>query len=563
MNKYCLFIYLASLFSQTVFGQNDTDSLRGKSFSYLNTQIDASEKDSTRVWIYLNAYIAKAKKEHNTGELLNGYQNAVHYAPDATTLAYADSLVYHALQTKKDNLIGTAYLTKGVAYYKKKDYQHTLDNYIIANDYLANTTDDYNKYKTKYNIALLKNYLGAHDEAIVLYKECIAYFNKAGYNNNRGYLTAINGLAFAYNRVGNYELCSQTTAFGIKEGKRLKQGLDVQYLIQTEGINQYSKKNYADAIQKISGAMPAIIKNEDFANEAVGYFYIGKSYLGLNEKDKALPYFFKVDSAYVKNKYTRADLRENYEILIGHYKALNDKDAQLLYINRLLKIDSIINTNYKYLTSKIIKQYDTKALIDAKKEIEAELHSTQQSQWVYIVLLGIAILGLIYLTFRYYRQQKIYRRKFEELMHKDTAPTTAEVPVAPVATAKSLDISPDVLDDILTRLQKFEQKQDFLKKELTQVKMSEMIKTNSSYLSKVINSAKGKSFTAYINDMRIEYVVDMLKNKPVYRMYTIKALADLSGFSTPQNFSDAFYNNTGIRPSYFISQLSKEYLKAV
>lgn len=558
MSQLRYYLHIIILFTHPLFAQNAIDSLLSKDYSFLNQRIDATEKDEKIVWVYLNAFIKKAKSENNTSELVNGYKNCVYYSEGNVAIKYADSAIHFARQLKKNDVIGNAYLTKGIAYYKEKNYQKTLDNYLIANKYLSETNDNYSKYKAKYNFALIKSYLGAYDEAIVLYKECIDYFNQNGYNNHRGYLSSINGLAFCYNRTGQYDLCSKTTALGIKEGKRLKLDLDVQYLNQTEGINQYSLKNYPDAMKLLNQAIPSITNNEDFASETVGYFYIGKCYLGLNQKDKSLPYFFKVDSVFVKNHYIRADLRENYEILIQHYKDLGNKDKQLLYINRLLTIDSILNTNYKYLTTRIIRQYDTKALIDAKKEIEAELSASKQAEWVYLLVLLITLPTLIFFTYRYYKQQKVFRKKYELLMKKNTVSETSVITVPINTTAKTLEINQEVLDEILQKLKKFEDKQDFLNKELTQVKLAEMIKTNSTYLSKVINTSKGKNFTTYINDMRIEYVVEILKTKPIYRMHTIKALADMSGFSTPQNFSDAFFAYTGIRPSYFISQLSKE-----
>ncbi|MBU7570539.1 MAG: AraC family transcriptional regulator, partial [Flavobacterium sp.] len=80
----------------------------------------------------------------------------------------------------------------------------------------------------------------------------------------------------------------------------------------------------------------------------------------------------------------------------------------------------------------------------------------------------------------------------------------------------------------------------------------------ANYLSKVINHYRNKNYNTYLNDLRIEYIVELLKSQSRYRNYTIKALADEAGFSTPQHFSKAFFASTGIYPSYFLNELNKD-----
>lgn len=84
--------------------------------------------------------------------------------------------------------------------------------------------------------------------------------------------------------------------------------------------------------------------------------------------------------------------------------------------------------------------------------------------------------------------------------------------------------------------------------------------TNSSYLSKVVNFYKHKNFASYINDLRIEYVVEQLKEDKKLRSYTIKSIADEVGFNNVESFTKAFYKKTGIRPSYYINNLNNNKL---
>ena len=48
-----------------------------------------------------------------------------------------------------------------------------------------------------------------------------------------------------------------------------------------------------------------------------------------------------------------------------------------------------------------------------------------------------------------------------------------------------------------------------------------------------------------------------LKEDSIYRKYTIKTLSEIAGFCSTQQFSDAFYERIGFRPSLFINEIAK------
>lgn len=79
--------------------------------------------------------------------------------------------------------------------------------------------------------------------------------------------------------------------------------------------------------------------------------------------------------------------------------------------------------------------------------------------------------------------------------------------------------------------------------------------TNSKYLSKVIKYYHSKSFSPYVNDLRIDYTIGRLKVDHKIQNYTIKAIAAEAGFNSAEAFSKYFYKKNGIYPSYFIKQL--------
>jgi AraC-like DNA-binding protein len=533
------------------------DTLRNKDYDYLSERIEQSENDSSKQSLYLRSYLVKSKSEKNLKKVVNGYKNYAHYSPENLKLIYADSMVYIAKKTMDNALIGSAYLSKGIIYYSQKKHNYALDNYLIANNYISKTNDKYLIYKTKYNIAQIKYFLGFYDEAISLFRECIGYFKE---NSVGGYLNSLHSLAICYNRIGNYGLCTDTNLLGIAEGKRLDNDEMREYFIHSEGVNQYFRGNYTLAIKKITYALPVIHKYKDFANEAVGYFYIGKSYWDLKNTQMAIPYFKKVDTIFNDKGYIRPDLRNNYELLIDYFKSKNNLNQQLYYIEKLLKVDSIIHNRYRYVSGKITKEYDTKELLFQKNNIERLFEKRKHNDFIFTSVILFLFLAVVFLIYRHIRNKRVYRQRFEELMKKnETVPK-----VEPKNITNSIEeINQDTLETVLKQLEKFENDKMFLEKDLTLAKLAAAFDTNTRYMSKIISHYRDKKFVEYVNDLKIDYIISLLKEDKKIRNYTNKALAEESGFSSTQRFATAFFAKTGMPTSYFIDELQKKKSKIV
>ncbi len=526
------------------------DSLRKYDYSILLTKIEVTERDKPLQLIYLKAFLEKAKAERNADQLILGYKNYIYYSDKEFSVIYADSMVRAALATQKDASIGSSYLTQGILYYSLKEYTKALDSYLLANEYISKTQDDYLKYKSKYNLAHLKYYLGIYDDAVDLFEECITYFKS---HNPRGYLNSLHSLALCYSRMGNYGESTRVVEQGISEGERLKEQAMEPYFVHLDRVNNYFKNNYRLGIEKIASSLEALEANNDFANVAVGNFYIGKSYLGLKQVDKALIYFKKVEETFDNKKYIRPDLRECFEWLLTYYEEKGDLTLKLKYIEKLIKVDSLLGANYKYLSQKIHREYDTVELKRKRNELQLKLHRANTRDK--LLIFGVIVLGVLLLVvgYRYKQNQRLYRQRFEELMGRKDEQERPER--RRLIQKGDWDISSESTEQLLKQLDKFEKSKKYLDKDLNLAKLAAQFNSNTKYLSKVILQYRDKGFVEYINDLKIDYLVELLKNEKRYRNYTNKALAEDIGFSSTQRFVNAFVSRTGISPTYFIKRL--------
>lgn len=547
MREKILGALLFTFLTPVLFAQEK--SQEGIPYDSLVKQIEMYQ-GTPKVWVYLNQYLAEAKREKNWAQAVAAYQEIMHECDASKRLVYADSMIIAAKNTGDSDLIGSAYLSKGVVYYQSKQHQLALDNYLTANRYLVGTSDQYLIHKAKYSIAQIKYYLGYYNEAISLFRQCVEYYRDT---EPLPYLISLHSLSLCYTYTNALHLAESASTLALQESRRLDIKLLLPYIEMADGINNYKRQRFDQAITNLGYSLPELRKADDFANGAVAHFYLGKSYAAKGDTAKAVRYFLKVDSTFVTRQYIRPDLRESYEFLIRHFHEKGNTAEQLKYVDRLLKADSILNLRFRYLLTKVYKEYDTADLVAEKKKLQDDLTKSRWSGWLLKVLLVVMLVAVVIIVRRYLGLRRHYKERFESLLKKDLR-QQAE-PVKP--TNGELDINPDIVQHIIAKLQDFEKKNGFLKKDITATKLAESFDTNYKYLSKVIRHQKQKSFVNYINDMRVDYIVERLKAEPMLRRYTNGALADEAGFSTAQHFVTAFKKRTEISPGYFVEELEK------
>ncbi|AZA67034.1 helix-turn-helix domain-containing protein [Chryseobacterium carnipullorum] len=142
-----------------------------------------------------------------------------------------------------------------------------------------------------------------------------------------------------------------------------------------------------------------------------------------------------------------------------------------------------------------------------------------------------------------------------EFSQEETQPLIIEEVMPEIKDKTGNALSEDVTQSILKDLNTFESKGLFLKKGITLASLAKTFKTNTAYLSEVINTHQGKNFTTYLNDLRIDYVSERLLEDKKLRSYKLPAIADELGYNNVQAFSAAFKKKTGTTPAIYIKEI--------
>lgn len=516
---------------------------------------------------HINAFIKKAKANNDDRALALGYRDAVAYSANIEVkLKFADSTIQAALKTKKNDLISDAYLGKGILYsFNLKKYQAALDEFLKAYNYSLKSKDEYLKHKVNYHLGNVKSYLGYYEEAIGHFNTSVSYFESGSkhsenpntkYNFRKGYYNILHQMTICYQNLNKVVKADSLSELGIDLTRGQSEfQLEYAYFLKCKGILYFHKNKPNDATYYLNKALPTILKRNDFTWASVIYFYLGNVFITTGDEKKGIAYFNKIDSIFNRHRFIFPEVRKNYEYLIDHYKKENNSANELYYTKQLLKVDNIIVKDFKYLSKKMFREYDSRKLEDEKESLKiAKLYTLLAA----IVIVSFAITVLIY---RHYREKKLKKKyiKLQErlMIYKNKLQSAKEVREDNVQSRKQI-VSDEKADELAKKLAVFEEKNQFLQKNLTCKKLAEQFKTNTHYLSTYINEVKEMNFNKYLSELRIRYITNLLNSDRKYLNYKIDGLAAECGIASRQNFSDLFFEINGMRPTDFIKMRIKE-----
>lgn len=244
--------------------------------------------------------------------------------------------------------------------------------------------------------------------------------------------------------------------------------------------------------------------------------------------------------------------RVGYMVLAKSYLSVGENSTSQKYLELFSKLnDSIISAEKDAVEAPV-------------KKVISETKSNGEKKVTGIAVISFTILILITAGMLIYRRRsnKIIHKKYEDLIAKihlenedDKRESRSEKNNEYNRVTPAVTITDETVKALLLKLEKFESSKKYLRKDLSLTWIASSLTTNPKYLSEVIKTYKNHNFTSYINELRINYIIKMLYENPVYREYKITYLAEECGYVTPRVFVNAFKQQTGFTPSYFIEQL--------
>lgn len=210
----------------------------------------------------------------------------------------------------------------------------------------------------------------------------------------------------------------------------------------------------------------------------------------------------------------------------------------------------IYRDSIQQIITKAEKERDDKNLIDRlqirdlihKIEMQkVELMDTQRLLVAFgtCIILFIALMGTVY---HIYRQRK---KRVAILIEQEKEEQQRQTSVSP-ENAKPLS-QQEIL--FRTAQKKVKSGKLYLDKDISLDSLAKILDTNRTYLSSCINTCSGKNFNQWINDFRIDYLLER-----IHSGQKLSVLAEKAGFVSTDSFYRNFKRKTNLTPNEYLKQ---------
>lgn len=401
-----------------------------------------------------------------------------------------------------------------------------------------------------------------------------------------------------------------------------KHPVEYAYFQKGRGIQYIRNKKYDAALGHLIIAESILNDKEDFASLATVNFYLGVLNWNRGRKDQSFIYLDKVDSLVNRFKFITPEIRPSYKYLIRYSKDKGNSGKVEYYTQQLLMADSILITDFPKMSSMIKYEYDVKNYQNEKQGLLEDKKIAQIIVSILSVSGVIIITIIFYtskakekkLQLRY-RQLLIKMQHDREKLYAEPMSSEGadgleindaigeELPVVrdggfnyslkdlpaqspdevltdgngqgdiSAASYNFLDDTPEeddpqnlskdkydpqMISNIIEKLRIFEEEKKYLQKNLKMPDVADIVGTNRSTLSHIINVYLKIHYPDYIKTLRIRYITELMLEDSKYLRYKIQSLAEICGMSSRQIFTLHFRQINGMSPTDFMNQRLKD-----
>jgi len=471
-----------------------------------------------------------------------------------------------AIEEKNDSALGSIY--NGLGLYTTncyKDYYTALKYYFKSLE-----TVKHSNYRKLYSILMgnlsLNYYLRKDTTGLKYALECY----HLGHKSNDVYLIRIGSTTAAYMYYLRHDYYKALDY--IKESEAVIIRNDIN-----DRTNLYNI--YACILSKLN-------RN----TEALFFFKKALTYCNLSQQSSILNAYIEYSRFLMKRK-RYADalnlLRQGEEyirknnIVINKeefYKAMSEYFEQTRQFDKALKYnklyqkenDSLFNTEKEYIISDIQTRYGMKTLEANYNKAQFEKAQKEKALLLLFVIFIIILIiagalfylyrrkSRLYLAIAKQNQQSVYREQLLEQQIEELKKRTNHSISASLSKYTGSSLSGEKGLDLFNSLETLMRKEHiYIDNMLTREKVAELLNTNRTYLSQVINEQTGKTFTQYINEYRTREAVKQLSDPQ--NDIPLKVLSANLGFNSMTTFYNLFQNMVDLTPTQYRTSVKTLY----
>ena len=375
------------------------------------------------------------------------------------------------------------------------------------------------------------------------------------YNDDNLYFTLYYVFAQDYEKEGKY---TEAIAYLEKQLELIKG--DKKNILTAASINSniaydYLKQNNTNRAKEYLEKATPVIENKENTHQI---------------QELEIYYLAKALYAFKSQKHDEA--KKYFKLGLDEAKRRDDKDQFVLITEELLKTNIHFPDNElifkKYIDNQNTRAGEIKKVVGKDEFHKDQIIKTSTNYISYLIISIICIAAFVSLQlYLYRRKNKHLKTKIDRILdefNKSNEATKSEPRKNKDTTEahKNVRTAKETEEQLLQKIEEFEKGNVFTEKNFTMAKMAALLESNSIHINYVLQKYRGKTFSDFINELKINYIVRLLINDPKYLNYKISYLSDLAGFSNHSRFTQIFKKQLKISPSEFISDLeAKNILK--
>lgn len=517
------------------------------------------------LFLYSKKYLERGvQKNDDRIKYIANYYIADHYfynqPPDYKTSLFYANAALEASQSLETYKTVRSSNFQGNILYELGKYQDALESYLRSLK-LAKENELLNsEIVSKMSVGNVKLRLKDFEEGKQTYSQILVLLDQKKYKKeydsspkqyNETYVNALNGLGICYRDRQKNRLAITTFKKGLLylEENAINSNKEIlKATIQNNLGKAYSNIGDDENAEKYFNVSKAVFLSTKNTSNAYfqNVFFQAEFQVKRGDLQQALETLEAGFKRLPKDQYPPG-LLEMYDLAISISQTLGDIRKENTYGAQRRKVTDDIHTN-----DIETRALENKELSEENKELTSENIITTTSLKSTLKLVGVLLVSLVLIVVFYFRSIALNKRKFDALILKmNTVSATEKEPHS------SYTITDEKTKAILQKLEKLEQAHFFIHMNCTLHSTAKKLKTNTTYLSKIINTHKQKSFNEYLNELRIDYALQQIKENTQFRNYTISAIAKELGYKSANTFTNAFKKQTGINPSFYIKQIEK------
>ena len=398
------------------------------------------------------------------------------------------------------------------------------------------------------NIALIKKDIGQFEEALEIEKENVKRAENITFSSKRTPVTLLLNLSSTYLNLKE----NDSSIFYAKKGLKLNSAINdlecSSYLYNILGCAYQNKQQDSIALSYFIKSLPIIEKFKNRRRVSATHYLLGKSYATLSELTKAVEHLLKAEELVMDIPDIQTEeLTQTYRLLANIYTQQNKAELANEYYKKYIKSDSLTDLSKTTIIGDLYYKNIEKKQSQLQK-IAKEKYNLKFFIGVGIFILCIAVISLFILM----KKSKNYKNELKKLSDHSIKS------LYPKNSTPSL--KEEKAREILKKLENIELKEYFLKSDFSLNTLAKKLKSNPSYVSRVINLHKKMPFHEYTNKLRIDYTLKRLQNDSKFRSYSILHISKEVGYKSQDSFTKHFKKRTGSYPSSYISNLKKSQL---